>query len=206
MRRIMTMLLMSALCLAVGCSEAPNETLGEAEKMVLDAQIAGARAYVPEDFAKLQGMLNNAKTEMADQNRKYVLFRDFDKTEQLLASVKVEATKVIESLAKKKAAAKDEAIKAQAAAIEAVKKTQARIAKAQVGKDQAAVEAIKNAARALTASLSEVQAAMDMQDYLTAHTKAKAVQDKSLALATEVGGAPAKAGQAAMAKDTNSAK
>ena len=58
-----------------------------------------------------------------------------------------------------------------------------------MGKDRAAVEAIKNDAKALTASLNDVQMAMDAEDYLTAQAKAKAVQDKSLALSSEVRGA-----------------
>jgi len=206
-----TILLAPVLFLAVGCSQAPNDTLGEAEKAVMDAKLAGAQAYVAEDYAKLEGMLNNAKKELTDQNAKFVLFRDYGKTEQLLASVKAETPKLIEETAKKKAGAKDEAITAHNAAKSAVKKTQALVAKAPVGKDRAAVEAIKNDAKALTASLNEVQMAMDTEDYLTAQAKAKAVQDKSLALSSEVRGALAKVGgasapKAAPATSTKSAK
>jgi len=213
MKRIMTMLLAPVLCVAVGCSQAPNDKLGEAEKAVMDAKLAGAQAYVAEDFAKLEGMLNNAKKEMDDQNAKFGLFRDYGKTEQLLASVQAETPKLLEETAKKKAEAKDVALKAHAAAKNAVKKTQALVAKAPVGKDRAAVEAIKNDAKALTASLNDVQMAMDAEDYLTAQAKAKAVQDKSLALSSEVhgaltkvGGAKAAKAESTTAKSTKSAK
>ena len=192
MKRIMTILLAPALLLAVGCGKAPSDKLGEAEKAVLDAKLAGAQAYVAEDFARLEGMLNNAKKEMDDQNAKFVLFRDYGKTEQLLVAVQAETPKLIEETAKKKAEAKDEALKAHAAAKAAVKKAQALVAKAPVGKDRAAVEAIKNDAKALTSSLNDVQMAMDAEDYLTAQATAKAVQDKSLALSSEVRGALAK--------------
>ena len=200
MKRIMTMLLAPALFLAVGCSQAPNDKLGEVEKAVLDAKLAGAQAYAAEDFAKLEGMLNNAKKEMDDQSAKFALFRDYGKTEQLLASVQAEAPKLIEETAKKKAEAKDVALKAHEAAKNAVKKAQALVAKTPVGKDRAAVEAIKNDAKALTASLNDVQTAMDAEDYLTAQAKAKAVQDKSLALSSEVHGALAKVSGAKTAK------
>jgi hypothetical protein len=213
MKRIMTMLLAPALFLAVGCSQAPNDKLGEAEKAVLDAKLAGAQAYVAEDYAKVEGMLNNAKKEMDDQNAKFALFRDYGKTEQLLASVKAEMPTLIEETAKKKTEAKDAALKAHEAAKDAVKKAQALVAKAPVGKDRAAVEAIKNDAKALTASLNDVQMAMDAEDYLTAQAKAKAVQDKSLTLSSEVRGALTKVGSAkavkaapAAAKSTKSAK
>jgi dihydroneopterin aldolase len=196
MKRIMMMLLAPALLLAAGCGQAPNDKLAEAEKAVMDAKLAGAQAYVAEDYAKLDGMLTNAKKEMEDQNAKFALFRDYGKTEQLLTSVKAEAPKLIEETAKKKAEAKETALKAHEAAKVAVKKAQALVAKAPVGKDRAAVEAIRNDAKALTATLNEVQMAMDQEDYLTAQAKAKAVQDKSDALAAEVKGALAKVGGA----------
>lgn len=204
MKRIMTILLAPALLLAIGCGQAPTDKLGEAEKAVMDAKLVGAQAYAAEDFAKLEGMLNNAKKEMDDQNAKFVLFRDYGKTEQLLASVKAETPKLIEETAKKKEEAKAVALKAHEAAKKAVKKAQALVSKAPVGKDRAAVEAIKNDARALTASLNDVQMAMDAEDYLTAQTKAKAVQDKSLALSSEVRGALAKVGGVKATKETAS--
>lgn len=213
MKRMMTMLLAPVLFLAVGCSQAPNDKLSETEKAVMDAKLAGAQAYVAEDYAKLEGMLTNAKKEMDDQNAKFGLFRDYGKTEQLLTSVQAETPKLLEETAKKKAEAKDVALKAHEAAKKAVKKAQALVAKAPVGKDRAAVEAIKNDAKALTASLDDVQLAMDAEDYLTAQAKAKAVQDKSLALSSEVHGALAKVGgtktakaEPAAAKSTKSTK
>jgi len=151
-------------------------------------------------------MLNNAKTELADQKGKFALFRDYGKTEQLLTAVTAEAPKLIEETAKKKAETKDAAISAHQAAKEAVKAAQALVAKAPVGKDRAAVEAIRNEAKVLKASLNEVQMAMDQEDYLTAQSKAKAVQDKSLALSAEVRGALAKVGSATTAKDAKRAK
>ena len=206
MKRLMTILLVPALCLAVGCGKAPTDKLGEAEKLVMDAKLAGAQAYAAEDYAKLEGMLNNAKAELADQSGKFVLFRDYGKAEQMLAAVTAEAPKLVEETAKKKVEAKDAAVSAHEAAKDAVKKTQALVAKAPVGKDRAAVEAIRNEAKALKASLNEVQMAMDQEDYLTAQAKAKAVQDKSMALSSEVRGALAKVGGAAPAQAAKSSK
>jgi hypothetical protein len=196
MKRIVTLLLAPALLLAVGCGKAPTDKMAETEKSVLDAKLAGASAYLPEDFAKLEGMLSTAKKEIEDQNTKFMLFRDYGKAEQLLASVQAEAPKLIEQTAKKKEEAKEAALKAHDAAKEAVKLAQALVARAPVGKDRAAVEAIRNDSKALTASLNEVQLAIDAEDYLTAQAKAKAAQDKSHALATEVKGALAKVGGA----------
>lgn len=196
MKRILMLVLAPVLVLAVGCSQAPTAKLSEAEKAVENAKAAGAQAYLAEDFAKLEGTLATAKKEMEEQNAKFALFRDYGKTEQLLESVKAEAPKLIEATAKKKAEAKEAAAKALEEAKEAVKKAQALVAKAPVGKDRAAVEAIRNDAKALTASLDEIQKAMDKEDYLAAQAQAKAVQEKSAALSAEVQGALAKVGRA----------
>ncbi len=206
MKQIMMLLLAPTLLLVVGCGKAPTDKLAETEKGVLDAKLAGASAYAAEDFAKLEGMLTNAQKEIDDQNAKFMLFRDYGKAEQLLASVRAETPKLIEETAKKKAEAKDVAFKAHDAAKEAVKRAQALVAKAPVGKDRAAVEAIKNDAKALTASLNDVQMAIDSEDYLTAQAKAKAVQDKSRALAAEVKGALAKVGGAKATPATTGTK
>jgi hypothetical protein len=192
MKRIVIMLLAPVFLLVVGCSKAPSDKLVAAEKAVMEAKLAGADVYVPEDFAKLEGMLNNAKKEIEDQDAKFALFRDYGKTGETLAAVEAEAPKLIEETNKKKEAAKEDAVKAHEAAKNAVKKTQALVAKAPVGKDRAAVEAIKNDARALNAMLNEVQMAMDTGDYLTAQAKAKAVQEKSQALTAEIKSAQGK--------------
>lgn len=67
-----------------------------------------------------------------------------------------------------------------------MKATQALVAKAPVGKDRAALEAIKADAEGLNKSLGEVQTAIDGGDYLAAQAKAKAIQDKSQAVSAEI--------------------
>ncbi|MFM8541494.1 MAG: hypothetical protein ACKOBZ_08510 [Nitrospira sp.] len=206
MARRWTLLMAPLMLLAVGCSQAPTDKMSEAEKIVADAKLAGAQAYAPEDFAKLEGLINNAKKEVDEQNAKFALFRNYGQAEQALASVKAETPALIETTAKKKAEAKEAAIMVFNAAKDAVKATQGLVAKAPVGKDRVAVEAIKSDAKALTGSLSDVQAALDAEDYLTAQAKAKAVLDKSNSLSTEVKSALAKIGRATAPAATKSVK
>jgi len=178
--------------LSVACAKAPTDKLAAAEKAVNDARAAEAPAYMAEDFAKLEGLLANAKKEIAEEEGKLGFMRDYEKAEQLLASAQADAAKVAIEAAKRKEEAKVAAVQAQQAAQESVKTTQALVAKAPVGKDRAAVEAIKADANGLAASLTEVQTAIDAGDYLTAQAKAKAIQDKSQAVAKEVQEALAK--------------
>ncbi len=188
--------LASLFLLTVACAKAPTDKLAAAEQAVNDARTAGASTYMTEDFAKLEGLVANAKKEIAEEEGKIAFLRDYEKAEQLLASAKADAAKIAIEAAKKKEEAKVAAVQAQQAAQASVKTTQELVAKAPVGKDRAAVEAIKADAEGLAASLTEVQAAIDGGDYLAAQTKAKAIQDKSQAVAKEIQDALAKVGGA----------
>ncbi|MBI3603747.1 MAG: hypothetical protein HY205_04785 [Nitrospirae bacterium] len=200
MKRWGMFVLAPMLMLAVGCAKAPTEKLEAADKAVNETRTAGAPSYLAEDFAKLEGMLNNAKKEIAEQDAKFAFTRDYEKAEQLLTTVQADAVRVTAETAKKKEEAKVVAVQAQQTAQEAVKTTQGLVAKAPVGKDRAALEAIKADAQGLTASLAEVQAAIDAGDYLAAQTKAKAIQEKSQAVSAEIQSALAKVGSAKKGK------
>ncbi|MEW6245810.1 MAG: hypothetical protein AB1555_03765 [Nitrospirota bacterium] len=197
MKFALTMISAAAgLLLMTACAKPPSEQLEAAEKAVKEAQESGAATYAAEDFAKLEGMLANAKKEVADQEAKFVLIRDYGKAEQLAASAKAEAAKVKSEAEKKKEEAKQAAIQMQQVAQESVKATQDLVAKAPAGKDRAALESIKADAQGLSASLDEVQKALDAGDYLGAQAKAKAIQDQSQKLSTEIQNALAKVGGA----------
>lgn len=201
MKRLLVFALAPLLLLAVGCAKAPTEKLAAADKAVSDARAAGAPTYVAEDFAKLEGMLNNAKKEIAEQDARLAFVRDYEKAEGLLTSVQADAGRVTADAGKKKEEAKAAAVQAQQAAQEAVKTTQGLVAKAPVGKDRAALEAIKADAKGLATSLSEVQTAIDAGDYLGAQAKAKAIQEKSQSVAAEIQSALAKVGGAKAKKN-----
>ena len=189
-----------ALALLAGCAKAPTEKVNAAEAAVNDAKAAGAPTYLAEDYAKVEGMLVSAKQEISEQDAKMAFLRDYGKAEQLLASTQTEAARVTAESAKKKEEAKQVALQAQAAAAESVKKAQDLVAKAPVGKDRAAVQAIKADAQGLEMSLNEVKAAIDGGDYQGAQAKAKAIQEKSDLLVNEVEAALSKVGKGKPAK------
>ena len=148
--------------------------------------MAGAPQYLGEDFAKLESLLNGAKSEITAQESKMAFLRDYTKAEQGLVSAQTEAVRVIAEAGKKKEEAKNAAVQAQQAAQAVVKTAQDLVAQAPVGKDRAALEAIKADADGLNSSLAEVQSAIDKEDYLAAQAKAKAIQEKGQAVATEI--------------------
>lgn len=188
-------LLALAVLLVTGCAKPPAEQIEAAEKAVKEAQQSGAATYTAEEYAKLEATLAALKKEVEDQDGKFALFRDYGKAEQLAASAKADGERLKSEAAKKKEEAKAAALQAQQVAQEAVKSTLDLVAKAPVGKDRAALEAIKNDAEALKASLNQVQIAIDKEDYPAAQAQAKAIHDKSQAVSAEIQNALAKVGK-----------
>lgn len=184
-----------ALIAIVGCAEPPSQQIQEAEKALKDAQESGAATYSAEEYAKLEGTLAAMRKEVADQEGKFSLFRDYGKAQQLSASAKADSERVKVASAQKKDEAKAAALQAQQVAEEAVKATQDLVAKAPVGKDRAAVEAIRNDVEGLKSLLKQVQASIDKEDYPAAQTQAKAIHDMSQSVSTEIQNALAKVGR-----------
>lgn len=190
--------LLPVLCtfaLLAGCAQPPADQINAAEQAVKDAQLSGAATYVANDYAKVEGLLGALKKEVADQDAKFALLRDYGKAEQLAAAAKAEADRVKSDAVKKMEEAKHAAMQDHQVAQDAVKSTLELVAKAPAGKDRAALESIKTDAEALKASLNEVQMMIDKSDYLGAQTKAKAIQEKSQAVSHEIEAALAKIGK-----------
>ena len=184
-----------AVLLVTGCAKPPTEQIEAAEKAVKEAQQSGAATYNAEEYAKLEGTLAALKKEVGDQDGKFALFRDYGKAEQLAASATADGERVKTEAVKKKEEAKTAALQAQQVAQEAVNATLDLVARAPVGKDRAALEAIKNDAEALKGLLNQVQSALDKEDYPAAQTQAKAIHEKSQAVSTEIQQALAKVGK-----------
>lgn len=185
-----------ALVLVVtGCAKPPTEQIEAAEKAVADAQQSGAATYVAEEYTKIEGTLSALKKEVADQDAKFALLRDYGKAEQLAVAAKADAERVKVEAEKKREEAKTAALQAQQAAQESVKATLDLVAKAPAGKDRAALEAIKADADALKASLNQVQIAIDKADYQAAQKQAEAIREKSTAVSHEIESALAKIGK-----------
>ncbi|HKY72977.1 MAG TPA: hypothetical protein VJL88_13740 [Nitrospira sp.] len=181
--------------LMTGCAQPPADQLNAADQAVKEAQQSGAATYVANDYAKVEGLLAAMKAEVAEQDGKFALLRDYGKAEQLAATTKAEAERVKADATKKMEEAKFAAAQAQQAAQASVASTLALVAKAPAGKDRAALESIKTDAEALKASMNDVQMMIDKSDYLAAQTKAKAIQEKADAVSHEIETALAKIGK-----------
>jgi hypothetical protein len=199
MRHVLVAVL-SAWVLAAGCAQPPADQINAAEQAVKDAQQSGAATYAANDYAKVEGLLTAMKQEVADQNAKFALLRDYGKAEQLAATTKAEAERVKADATKKMEEAKFAATQAQHGAEAAVQSTLELVSRAPAGKDRAALESIKTDAQALKASLNDVQLMLDKSDYLGAQTKAKAIREKAEAVSHEIQTALAKIGKGTVSK------
>jgi hypothetical protein len=186
--------------LAAGCAQPPADQINAAEQAVKDAQQSGAATYAANDYAKVEGLLTAMKQEVADQDAKFALLRDYGKAEQLAATTKAEAERVKADASKKMEEAKFAATQAQHGAEAAVQSTLELVSRAPAGKDRAALESIKTDAQALKASLNDVQLMLDKSDYLGAQTKAKAIREKAEAVSHEIQTALAKIGKGTVSK------
>ncbi|HLZ32645.1 MAG TPA: hypothetical protein VKP13_01420 [Nitrospira sp.] len=187
--------LLCTFALLAGCAQPPTDQINAAEQAVKDAQQSGAATYVANDYAKIEGLLGALKKEVADQDAKFALLRDYGKAEQLAATAKSEAERVKTEAVTKMEEAKHAAVQAHQVAQDAVKSTLELVAKAPAGKDRAALESIKTDAEALKASLNDVQMMIDKSDYLGAQTKAQAIHEKSQTVSREIEAALAKIGK-----------
>lgn len=199
MRHVLVAVL-SAWVLAAGCARPPADQINAAEQAVKDAQQSGAATYAANDYAKVEGLLTAMKQEVADQDAKFALLRDYGKAEQLAATTKAEAERVKADATKKMEEAKFAATQAQHEAQAAVQSTLELVSRAPAGKDRAALESIKTDAQALKASLNDVQLMLDKSDYLGAQTKAKAIREKAEAVSHEIQTAMAKIGKGTVSK------
>lgn len=199
MRHVLVAVL-SAWVLAAGCAQPPADQLNAAEQAVKDAQQSGAATYAANDYAKVEGLLTAMKQEVADQDAKFALLRDYGKAEQLAATTKAEAERVKADATKKMEEAKFAATQAQHGAEAAVQSTLELVSRAPAGKDRAALESIKTDAQALKASLNDVQLMLDKSDYLGAQTKAKAIREKAETVSHEIQTALAKIGKGTVSK------
>src|SRR5574339_208377 len=128
-RHVLVSILGLSLLMGV-CAQPPAEQLTAAEQAVKDAQQSGAATYVANDYAKVEGLLSAMKTEVAEQDAKFALLRDYGKAEQLAVAAKAEAERVKADAAKKLEEAKFAATQAQQAAQASVTSTMDLVAKA----------------------------------------------------------------------------
>jgi len=152
---------------------------------------AGGNIYCQEEMKKLNDDLQVAMDEVNAQSKK--LFKRYGKAKEMLAKVKTDADAVKALIPARKEEAKNAALAAQTEAKAAVDEAKALLEKAPKGKGtKADIEAMKADLAGLETMLTEVQTAIDGEDYFGAKDKALSIKEKAAAISEQINAAIAK--------------
>lgn len=187
-RRWLACFALTALSLTVACAKAPYDGLQAAEKAVQQARSVGAPIYAPEDFSALEAKLETAKEEISAQYKLSEFRRDYSRANNLLTETRAEGDRIIAEAQKRKDDAKAAALQERKQAEEAVHGVRELVER--VEQTASPLEKVPDELRAeageLNRTLAEVQTAIEADNHLVAKDKAKAVQEKSHKLQSEV--------------------
>jgi hypothetical protein len=184
------------LLFAAGCAKVPAERLAAAEKALADARASGAAQYLPEDLAKLNGLLMEGKREILNQEEKWPLFRDYETAEYLLATLLAETPKVIAESTRRKEAAREAAETALQGAEQTFAHARTLLAHLRLSRGQSINGALTAEVQTVAAFMIDARAAMDVGDYAGAQAKARAIQDQCQTLVSEIQVAQARTARA----------
>lgn len=174
------------LLLINGCAQPPIMQLEAAQKAVDDAKTAGAEIYAKDDFMKLEQEFALAKDELAKQETVFPIFRLYDDVGEMLNTVVVYGGHVAAKASQNKEAAKTAALAMEQEAQQVVASAKELMAIAPIGKERAAVEAIKQDLLGLETSLAVIHGLIENGDYLTAEVQTTALKEKGVTVSGEI--------------------
>ena len=184
-------LAITALCLSVACAKPPSNELEAAEKAVREARYVGAPVYVPEEFSALEAKLKTAEDEISTQYKMSEFSRDYSRANRLLVETRAEGDRIIAEAQKRRDEAKAAALREREQAKEAVQEVRDLVERAEQTKASplgGVPDELKAEANELSGTLAEMQTAIEANNHPAAKDKAKAVQEKSQKLQSELQG------------------
>lgn len=174
------------LFVLTGCAQPPTEQLDAAQKAVDAARAAAAATYAKDDLAKLEQQFAMAKDELAKQEKLLSIFRSYTDANTMLIKVVEDGGHVAAKASQAKETAKAAAVAAEKEAQQAVAAAKELMGHAPTGKDNAAVETIKQDLATLETSLGPLHQLIEKGNYLGAETQAKAVKEKGTTVSAEI--------------------
>ena len=174
------MVLAALVGVVAGCSKPPQMEMDAAKAKLEQCRSAQADAYAPAEWQACQDAMNAAEQEVAAQNAKMALMRNYKQAKTLVATADEAAGKAQTAAAEGKERMRGEADALITQASAAIDSTNAMIAKAPRGKEtKAELDLIQGDVTAAAATLEEARTAMTQTDYISAKAKAQAVLDKA---------------------------
>jgi hypothetical protein len=194
-KRFMMLSAKCSLLMLKACAKPPMEQNEAAEKAIKVVQVNDASTHIPDEYTKIEGTLSALKEEVTHQDGKLALFRDYGKIWQLAVTEKSEAERLKTKGTEENK--KDQSLCAPGSAgrTRGSHGPARASCKTPIGRGRAALESIKVDGEALKASLNQVRIVIDIADYPTTQTQAKAIHEKSQAVSREIETALAKIGE-----------
>ena len=168
-----------------GCDEIPQQEIDAANASLDAAKNAEADRYVPDKYNAAKQALDRAMAVVKEEES--AMFSDYDEARELLASAKNAADEATAAVPAMKEQVK-QAVQSALATIPAeVETTQRMWRSAPRGKGtREALQMIKEEIDRTDAMQSEVNAALDAGDFLTAQQKVQEISNKLKSLQTEL--------------------
>jgi hypothetical protein len=155
-----------AALVVAGCGKLTEEVRTSAQTAMDEAKAAGAEMYAAPEMNAAMDSLSAAQAEIANQDGKFALFRNYKEAERKLGVAQGLAATAKQTAAvnKEKARVEAEALFTQVGAM--VDSTRALMTRAPSDKEgKKIIEAITTDLEGIAATLPEVRAMIDKQDY-----------------------------------------
>ena len=180
-----------------GCAEKPMSTIDSATQALQEARQAGANDYAPQTFRQAENAFQKAQEELAIQESKFALLRDYDEVQGLLVTVNMEAAKAKSEALTNKELFRQEAQTAMNMAKGRIEEARVILTQAPMGKgSQADLQALKGDLKTAESMIPDLETAMVKEDFLGAKAKAQAIESLATRVHDEVAHALQKTGKA----------
>ena len=181
-----------SISLLIGCGgDPPTADLEAANRAIQDARAAGAEKYASSDLSSAQRAYDAAESELNTEKEK--LFKNFEKTNSLIADAKGKAATAESAATSAKAAAKASAESAVADAEAAVLRARTAVDGAPSGKGtEGDVEQLRADLGAADADLSSARSAVAAENYDGARSSASSAAQRAGAIEEGVAAATQK--------------
>ncbi len=178
--------LMIAFLILPGCAQPPSVELNGAQKAIDDAHAAQADKYAVEEFGAAQKALTDARTEIANQDKNFVLTRNYTAAKNLLKDVETKAQAA-------QAAARDNKEKAKSDLEALIQETTVSLDAAKADFDKAPkpknakaeLDALKAELDLLTTKIDQAKTLASAGDYLQAKASLILVKQRVTDIAAE---------------------
>jgi soluble cytochrome b562 len=179
MKRLFPWSLVITFLILTGCARPPMVELNTAQKAMEDAHSAQADKYAVEEFGAAQRTLTDARTEITNQDKNFVLTRNYTTATNLLkdAATKAQTAQAAAKENKEKAKTEVEALMQETtAALEAAKADFDKAPKSRSTK--AELDTLKADLDTLSPKIDQAKALANNGDYLEAKTSLTEVKQR----------------------------